>query len=129
MMSKSAGYCHSHLSDGTGLMLLCEVAAKPFHELVHSDYNADASCKNAGKRVTKGVGRVQPSGWKDAGEALENDALKGVQMPAGLPSNSDSGNYSLWYNEVRQGHTYCFTTSMLTRINESILPTTYHRSV
>lgn len=129
MMSKSAGYCHSYLSDGTGLMLLCEVAAKPFHELVHSDYSADVSCKNAGKRVTKGVGRVQPSGWKDAGEALENDALKGVQMPAGLPSNSDSGDYSLWYNEVRQVHTSCSITRMLIRIHGSILHMTCLRSV
>ncbi|KAI0089798.1 poly polymerase catalytic domain-containing protein [Irpex rosettiformis] len=99
MMSKSAGYCHSYLSNGIGLMLLCEVAAKPCHELIHSDYNADSGCKNAGKRVTKGVGRVQPSGWQDAGEALENDALKGVHMPKGLPSDMAQGNYSLYYNE------------------------------
>ena len=79
--------------------------------------------------MTRGVGRVQPSGGKDAGEALENDALKGVQMPAGLPSNSDSGNYSLWYNEVRHGCTSCFMTSMLIRIGDSILPTTCLRFV
>lgn len=100
-MSKSAGYCHARLSDGIGLMLLCEVAAKPFHELINSDYNADKSCKAAGKRVTKGLGRVQPLDWQDAGDALENDALKGVHMPKGKPSDVTQGNYSLYYNEVR----------------------------
>ncbi|PFH54702.1 hypothetical protein AMATHDRAFT_52452 [Amanita thiersii Skay4041] len=32
MMSKSANYCHTYLSNGIGLLLLCEVAAKPFYE-------------------------------------------------------------------------------------------------
>ncbi|KAI0697472.1 PARP-domain-containing protein [Cytidiella melzeri] len=99
MMSKSAGYCYSHLSDRTGLLLLCEVAAKPFHELRFSDYNADKGCKAAGKRVTKGVGRVQPIDWQDAGVALENDALKGVHMPKGPPSDMSQGNFALYYNE------------------------------
>ena len=63
-MSKSANYCHSqydnfpsshvsvayHLcsaSDGIGIMLLCEVAAKPFFEQVQANYYADNDCKKA----------------------------------------------------------------------------------
>jgi hypothetical protein len=34
------------LSGNIGVLLLCEVAAKPFHELVDSDYNADQNCKD-----------------------------------------------------------------------------------
>ena len=45
MMSKSANYCYAHLSHNTGLLLLCEVAAKPFHELKDADYDADKGCK------------------------------------------------------------------------------------
>lgn len=37
------------LSDNTGLLLLCEVAAKPFFEQHHANYNADADCKAAKK--------------------------------------------------------------------------------
>lgn len=50
MMSKSANYCYSHLSDNTGLLLLCEVAAKPFHELTDASYDADQGCKRAKAR-------------------------------------------------------------------------------
>jgi hypothetical protein len=35
------------LSDGVGLLLLCEAAVKPFHALVNSDFNADEGCKGA----------------------------------------------------------------------------------
>ena len=46
-MSKSANYCYAHLSNGTGLLLLCEVAAKPFYERTQAEYNADQGCKSA----------------------------------------------------------------------------------
>ncbi|KAF9485628.1 PARP-domain-containing protein [Pholiota conissans] len=83
MMSKSANYCYSHLSGGTGLLLLCEVAAKPFHELIDSDYNADVACKKNNKLATKGIGRTQPLDWKDAGRALDHPELIGCDVPAG----------------------------------------------
>lgn len=35
------------------------------------------------RRATKGIGRSQPIDWKDAGEALGNDELKGCLMPNG----------------------------------------------
>ncbi|KAJ7071556.1 poly polymerase catalytic domain-containing protein [Mycena amicta] len=103
MMSKSAGYCYAHLSHGTGVMLLCEVAAKPFHELVGSDYNADQGCKKAKKRATKGVGKTQPGDWKDAGKALGHDELIGCHMPEGPTKDIDvpglNGGWGLAYNE------------------------------
>ena len=40
MASKSAQYCHSHLSDGVALLLLCDVAVGTPNDLLHSDYNA-----------------------------------------------------------------------------------------
>ena len=45
--SKSLGYTYHHLSDNTGLLLLCEVATKPVLELDNAAYNADELCKNA----------------------------------------------------------------------------------
>ena len=38
------------LSNDTGLLLLCEVAAKPFYEQNNANYNADADCKANVKR-------------------------------------------------------------------------------
>lgn len=101
MMSKSANYCYAHLSDNTGLLLLCEVAAKPFYERVHAEYNADQGCKAAGARATKGLGRTHPGAWQDAGDALEHPGLKGVQMPKGPVVNNGRSDASLQYNEVR----------------------------
>ncbi|EIN11407.1 PARP-domain-containing protein [Punctularia strigosozonata HHB-11173 SS5] len=98
MMSKSANYCHSYLSGGIGVLLLCEVAAKPFHELVDADYNADQGCKANGKRCTKGIGRTQPGDWQDAGETLGYDELRGCHMPKG-PGKDIGGTAYLQYNE------------------------------
>jgi poly [ADP-ribose] polymerase len=49
MMSKSVNYCHTYLSDGVGVLLLCEVAAKPLYELKDANYNAAEECKAAAK--------------------------------------------------------------------------------
>lgn len=35
------------LSDNTGILLLCEVASKPFYEQYQANYNADQDCKKA----------------------------------------------------------------------------------
>ncbi|KAG5642504.1 hypothetical protein DXG03_002701 [Asterophora parasitica] len=99
MMSKSANYCYSHLSDGTGLLLLCEVAAKPFLELNDASYEADKLCKSKKKLATKGIGRTQPVDWKDAGVALNNDDLLGCQMPAGPGKEVSPPGAYLQYNE------------------------------
>ncbi|EMD41273.1 hypothetical protein CERSUDRAFT_127918 [Gelatoporia subvermispora B] len=99
MMSKSAGYCHAYLSDKVGLLLLCEVAAKPFYERHHSEYNADVACKAAGKRATLGLGRVRPGEWQDAGEALDHDELRGCYMPKGPGKDMNDPQAQLQYNE------------------------------
>ncbi|KAJ7677717.1 PARP-domain-containing protein [Mycena polygramma] len=83
MVSKSFNYCHSSLSNNTGLLLLCEVAAGPFYEQDNGNYNADVDCAAAGKRSTKGLGRSAPAHWTDAGAALLNDELRGCMVPRG----------------------------------------------
>ncbi|SJL05268.1 related to poly polymerase [Armillaria ostoyae] len=98
MMSKSAGYCYPGLSNNTGILLLCEVAAKPFYERNDAEYNADQTCKQNNKRATKGLGRTQPIKWKDAGKSLGNDELVGCEMPDGGGSDIATGGY-LQYNE------------------------------
>ncbi|KAJ6541171.1 PARP-domain-containing protein [Mycena vulgaris] len=83
MVSKSFNYCHSSLSQDTGLLLLCEVAAAPFFEQTRANYHADIDCAKAQKRSTKGLGRSAPAAWTDAGVALQNNELRGCMMPAG----------------------------------------------
>ncbi|CCA69405.1 related to NAD+ ADP-ribosyltransferase [Serendipita indica DSM 11827] len=96
--SKSANYCYAHASDNIGVMLLCEVAAKPFYEQVHANYHAQSECGKAQKLATKGLGRTQPKDWQDAGEALGHEELKGCWMPKDGLTNVDSTAY-LQYNE------------------------------
>ena len=38
------------LSDNTGILLLCEVAAKPFYERLDSEYDADQYASSAWRR-------------------------------------------------------------------------------
>ncbi|KAG8766898.1 hypothetical protein FRC15_006018, partial [Serendipita sp. 397] len=99
-MSKSANYCHSHSSNNVGILLLCEVAAKPFFEQINANYHAHTECGQAGKLATKGLGRTQPAGWQDAGEVLGHDELKGCWMPKdGLTNVPGTGFGWLQYNE------------------------------
>lgn len=99
MMSKSANYCYAHLSNGTGILLLCEAAVKPFNELQNALYNADQECKKHNALATKGVGRFQPVDWQDAGAALDRSELSGVSMPKGKGSDATQSSLSLQYNE------------------------------
>ncbi|KAJ7293875.1 poly polymerase catalytic domain-containing protein [Mycena rebaudengoi] len=99
MISKSAGYCYPHLSDNTGLLLLCEAVAKPFYERTTAEYDADKGCKAEKKKATKGLGRTQPGKWKDAGLALKNDDLIGVHMPDGPSKDINIPGGHLQYNE------------------------------
>ena len=117
-------YATSHsLTENIGLLLLCEVAAKPFFEQYGANYDADRDCKAAGARCaclvfactrpqlirpsfvtlrcTKGLGRTQPAEWQDAGDALENPQLKGYHMPKGPGRDVSDPKIYLQYNEVR----------------------------
>ncbi|KAG1769586.1 poly polymerase catalytic domain-containing protein [Suillus occidentalis] len=100
MMSKSAGYCYAHLSNQIGVLLLCEVAVKPFLERTGGYYNADIECKKNNKLATKGLGVTQHTNWQDAGAALGHKELEGVYMPKGEASRVDPpGGAFLMYNE------------------------------
>ncbi|KAH7104705.1 PARP-domain-containing protein, partial [Auriculariales sp. MPI-PUGE-AT-0066] len=99
MMSKSANYCYSHLSDNIGVMLLCEAAIDPVLELFHANYHAAEECKKNSKMATKGIGRTQPAAWQDAGETLGWDALKGCEMPKGVAQEVNPVGAHLQYNE------------------------------
>ncbi|KAI9837348.1 MAG: hypothetical protein M1819_000422 [Sarea resinae] len=98
--SKSAGYCCSHMSDNTALLLLCEAElGKPMYELLNGDYEAGEKAKAEGKIATWGKGRTNPSGWKDA--SCVHPSLKGVTMPDTTNPLDPTGvdGASLWYNE------------------------------
>ncbi|KAJ7599453.1 PARP-domain-containing protein [Mycena floridula] len=99
VMSKSANYCHASMSNNTGILLLCEVAAKPFYERIDGAFNADTLCKSSGKLSTLGLGKTRPRKWKDAGKALGNGELIGCHMPEGRPRDVDMPRHSLQYNE------------------------------
>ncbi|KIW70897.1 hypothetical protein, variant 2 [Phialophora macrospora] len=80
MSSKSAGYCASGISGGTGILLLCEAElGAPMLELTGADYNAGDRCKQEDRISTWGKGQVAPQAWKDA--ACIHPSLKGVKMP------------------------------------------------
>ncbi|CAE6521178.1 unnamed protein product [Rhizoctonia solani] len=97
--SKSANYCHAGQSRNIGIMLLCEVAVKPYLELNNSDYYADQNSKNHQKIATKGVGMAQPAEWQDCSDALGWDDLKGVIMPKGGLKQLKPHGAWLQYNE------------------------------
>uniref|UniRef100_D8PU00 Poly [ADP-ribose] polymerase n=1 Tax=Schizophyllum commune (strain H4-8 / FGSC 9210) TaxID=578458 RepID=D8PU00_SCHCM len=83
MLGISANYTHASLSGNTGLLLLCEVVAQPYHEAYEFDFQADQTCKKNGKVATKALGKMQHEDWADAGEKLGRDDLRGVLMPGG----------------------------------------------
>lgn len=101
MSSKSAGYCYSHISNGTALLLLCEAElGKPMWECKQSDYRGPENAAANGSWSTMGMGRIIPQEWKDAG--CVHPSLKGVMMPATEqkpPGPTQIDNATLYYNE------------------------------
>lgn len=101
MSSKSAGYCASSNSGGTGLLLLCEAElGKPSLMLINADSHAPDRAKTEGSISTWGVGKTAPRRWKDA--SCIHESLKGVQMPdvvSAAPGPSTMGHAYLLYNE------------------------------
>lgn len=101
MSSKSAGYCSSYSTNGTGLLLLCEAElGTPPLKLTDSDYNAGKRANDEGCISTWGVGQTAPLAWKDAGAIHES--LKGVRMPdvaKKAPGSTCEKNAYLLYNE------------------------------
>ncbi|KAL8867399.1 MAG: hypothetical protein Q9174_005689 [Haloplaca sp. 1 TL-2023] len=100
--SKSANYCASSLSGGTGLLLLCEAElGKPMYEIPTGNPMAEEEAKKTGCISTLGVGKTSPQGWTDGG--FINEELKGVQIPdvsKGIGDNkAANANGYLMYNE------------------------------
>jgi poly [ADP-ribose] polymerase 2/3/4 len=83
MSSKSANYCFSYNSGGTGLLLLCEAElGDPMYELTDAQSSAGEEAKKQGKVATWGKGTTTPLKWKDA--ACIHESLKGVSMVSGF---------------------------------------------
>ena len=79
MSSKSAQYCRSGMSGGTGLLLLCEAElGSPMYEIPDGDFMAEEHAKKHNCISTLGVGRTAPQGWMD-GEVI-HESLKGVTL-------------------------------------------------
>ncbi|KAI0404429.1 poly polymerase catalytic domain-containing protein [Xylaria palmicola] len=100
MSSKSANYCHSFISNGHALLLLCEAElGDPLQALTDARYNADQTAKDNGMLSTWGQGLTGPSKWKDA-ECI-HPALKGVKIPDTTvkPGPTNIPNTYLQYNE------------------------------
>lgn len=101
MSSKSANYCCSHSSGGTGLLLLCEAElGDPSLKLVNADYNAGDRAKAEKRLSTWGVGQTAPQAWKDAGSV--HPSLQGIKMPdvkSGKPGPTNEAGAYLMYNE------------------------------
>ncbi|KAJ2895246.1 hypothetical protein MKZ38_006746 [Zalerion maritima] len=100
MSSKSAGYCCSYISGGTGLLMLCEAElGDPMQELTAASYDAGETAKKGGMASTWGKGRTGPLKWKDA-EAV-HPSLKGIKIPdpSVAPGNTNVDNVRLYYNE------------------------------
>jgi len=101
MSSKSANYCSSYNTGGTGLLLLCEAElGEPPLKLTRADYNAGDRAKEEKCLSTWGVGRTAPQAWKDAGTV--NKALAGISMPdvvSKAPGDTNEAGTNLQYNE------------------------------
>lgn len=77
--SKSANYCQSGMSGGTGILLLVEAElGKPMYEISTGDSNAEAEAKKHNAISTLGVGKTAPQGWTDG--SIIHDKLSGVQL-------------------------------------------------
>ncbi|KAL8689027.1 MAG: hypothetical protein Q9218_005205 [Villophora microphyllina] len=100
--SKSAQYCQSGMSGGTGLLLLCEAElGSPMYEIPTGNSNAEEEAKKRKCISTLGVGRTAPHGWTDG--AIINKDLEGVLIPdvsKGFGDNkAANANGYLMYNE------------------------------
>ena len=79
MSSKSAQYCRSGMSGGTGLLLLCEAElGNPMYEIPNGDFMAEEQAKKHNCISTLGVGSTAPQGWMD-GEVIHK-SLEGVSV-------------------------------------------------
>lgn len=90
MVSKSANYCATNITNSTGLMLLCEVALGDMHELPQAQYITQLP---KDKHSTKGVGKTYPDPKQSH---MRKD---GVEIPYGQPITDAKIKSALLYNE------------------------------
>lgn len=98
--TKSANYCFSGASGGTGLLLLCEAQlGRPVLKLKDASYTAGEDAQEQGLISTWGVGLTTPKGWKDAG--CVHPDLQGIEMPdvSEVPGRSEEADLMLQYDE------------------------------
>lgn len=75
---------------------MCEAElSNPMYEIHTGDSDAQAQAKKNNCISTKGVGRVAPTAWKDAGCVNKN--LKGVLMPDGQAGQNPATTGYLQY--------------------------------
>ena len=95
MVSKSANYCFASRQAPTGVLLLCDVALGSPYERLSAEYEADRSCKRAGKQSTWGKGKTAP----DPKGARPLPAEPKITVPMGVGADSKVERSSLLYNE------------------------------
>lgn len=91
MSSKAGQLCYSHLSDGLGFILLCEVALGTPHKLNHADFNA--SNLPPGSHSTMGCGGYGPDPRK------AEQSTDGYTIPMGPCMKTEVKGSSLQFNE------------------------------
>jgi len=87
------------MSDNTGLVLLCEVAAKPFLHRLQNTHHAAEECKAAEKSLFK-TQATDHDAWEDAGKATGNEKLNGVLMPQVANLKTRSEKESWWHDNM-----------------------------
>ena len=95
MVSKSANYCFATSANPDGVLLLSEVALGTPYEKLRAEYEADASCRRAGKGHTWGKGKTAPD--PAGARTLPGDG--GLKVPMGKGKPTDQDGSSLLYNE------------------------------
>ena len=95
MVSKSANYCFATSANPDGVLLLSEVSLGTPYEKLRAEYEADASCRRAGKGHTWGKGKTAPD--PAGARTLPGDG--GLKVPMGKGKPTDQDGSSLLYNE------------------------------
>ena len=94
MVSKSANYCFATSANPDGVLLLSEVALGTPYEKLRAEYEADASCRRAGKGHTwEGEDGARPGGRAHAAGRRRAQGADGQGKP------TDQDGSSLLYNE------------------------------
>jgi poly [ADP-ribose] polymerase len=95
MVSKSATYCHPHLSDNRILMLVSEVALGEVNEEAFGKYLTKQDLDSLGRHSTKGLGRLAPASTGDKVFDPRDDTV----LPLGKEAATGVHSCELDHNE------------------------------